>query len=468
MYLSHTAEHRAQTTLHLTQTMRLLGLNTDELADEIAHELETNPVLQMLDTTHCPQCGRRLRALPCPNCIAKHTGDTPIVFLSPRQPGSFRATDEEPDDLPAERIAQTETLAEHILRQVAFSATDSEKIVAANILARLDDKGLFTEQAAELALTLRVPLEAVNRMLALIQRADPVGVATRDIRESFAVQIEVRRETMAVPPLCERILAECWELLTKRNYQSIARQLAASLDEVKEAAVFIRRNLTPYPARAWHDSGRGTHRLARDVYYQPDILISHNPRPGGPLIVEVFTGLSGALRLDPDIKSAIPTVPEEDKPEWSEYVERATLLVKCVQQRNHTMRRIAEIITAEQKAFIVGGDCDLKPLTRSALAQQLNLHESTVSRAVSNKSAALPNGRIVPLSIFFDRSLAVRDAVQTIIGQEDRRAPLSDTQIAELLKPQGYIVARRTVAKYRQMLGILSANLRGRELSLSQ
>jgi RNA polymerase sigma-54 factor len=458
-----------QTTLHLTQTMRLLELNTEELSDEITHELETNPVLQMLDEIRCPNCGRRVKALPCPACVSQHSGESPIVFLSPRLPGSRDAERaDEPDELPAERIAQTESLAEHILRQVACGTNEAEQRIAANILARLDERGLLTDELVEIAAQLRVPLATVSRVLRLIQRADPPGVGTRDCRESLLVQLEVLGETASVPPLCCLIVSDHWQALTRRNYALIARGLRATLADVKAAVKFIRRNLTPYPARAWQDSGRGTHHLAREVFYEPDIIITHNPRPGGPLVVEVFTGMQGTLRLDPAIKAAIPNLDDEDRQEWSDYVERASLLIKCVQQRNNTMRRIAEIITVEQNAFILGSDADLRSLTRSSIAQRLCLHESTVSRAVANKSAALPNGRIVPLSIFFDRSLAVRDAVQAIVAGEDRCSPLSDTQIAELLKAQGYHVARRTVAKYRQMKNILAANLRGRELALAR
>lgn len=466
MFLSHSSDLRSQTTLHLTQTMRLLELNTAELAEEVARELEANPILQMVKEVRCPECGRRVRALPCPTCVAGHLGDGPIVFLSPRLSGT-RGSGDEPDELPAERIAQTESLMDHILRQVACATHAAEQRIATNILERLDERGLLADTPTEIALALRVPVESVTRILSMIQRVDPAGVATLDCRESLLIQLEVLSELNPVPELSQRILECCWDLLTKRNYQGIARQLGVGVDATKAAIYFIRRNLTPYPARAWQDSGRGTHHLARDVFYQPDILISANSRPGGPLMVEVFSGLSGTLRLDPEIKAALPLVETDEKSEWNAYVERATLLVKCVQQRNHTMRRIAEIITTEQMAFIMGGDGDLKPLTRSTLAQRLNLHESTVSRAVANKSAALPNGRMVPLSIFFDRSLAVRDAVQVIVADEDRCAPLSDTQIAELLKHQGYQVARRTVAKYRQMKGILPANLRSRELTLA-
>ncbi len=455
-----------QVTVHLAQTMRLLEMNNADLAAEVAQELDANPALQLVKERLCPHCGRRVRALPCPACLAKHSGDGPIVFLSPRLPGSgfTRGADEE-NDFPEDRIPQTESLAEHLLRQVACSVDKVEQRIAANILARLDDQGLLTEHPADIAVTLRVPVEAVTRVLGLIQRADPPGVATRDLRESLLIQLEVLAEVSAVHPLIKQVLVDEWESLSKRNYAAIVRHLGATLDDVEEVVRFIRHNLTPYPARAWQVSGRVADHLARSVFYQPDIAISLNPSPGGPLIVEVFTGLAGVLRVDPVIKAGLAEIAEADKVEWAEYIERAGLLAKCMQQRGNTMRRIAEIIVVEQMAFVLGSDVDLKPLTRSVLAERLCLHESTVSRAVANKSAALPNGRIVPLSIFFDRSLAVRDAVQSIIRQEPRLAPFSDTQIAELLKPQGYTVARRTVAKYRQMLGILPANLRGREVS---
>ncbi len=450
-------------TVHLAQTMRLLEMNSGELAAEVAKELDANPALELVKERVCPNCGRRIRALPCQACLDKHTGEGPIVFLSPRLSGSARVRDEE-NDFPEDHIPQTETLAEHLLRQVACAVNKVEQRVAANILARLDDQGLLADHPTEIAAGLQVSPEIVNRVLSLIQRADPPGVATRNLRESLLIQLEVLKERGLVHPLVGQILCEHWDGLVKRSYVSIARHLGVLLEDVEEVVRFIRHNLTPYPARAWQDSGRMASYLARSVFYQPDIKINLNPRPGGPLLVEVYTGVGGILRVVPAIKAGLGEMTEVERAEWVGYIDRASLLSKCVQQRNNTMRRIAEIVVVEQLAFVLGGDCDLKPLTRSVLAQRLCLHESTVSRAIANKSAALPNGRIVPLSTFFDRSLAARDAVQSIIRQEQRSAPLSDTQIAELLKPQGYHVARRTVAKYRQMLGILPANLRGREI----
>lgn len=465
MLLSQSTELRGQTTVHLTQTMRLLELNAAELADDIARELHSNPALQLVNELRCPDCARRVHKLPCQACLSRHADGQPIVFLSPRLPSFGREVGDEEGDMPAERIAQTETLTEHILRQVACVVGGDDQRIAANLLARLDERGLLADHPAEVAAALHVPLDTVLRVLALIQRAEPVGVATRDLRESLLVQLEALDESGQAHPLAARLLNECWDELVKRNYQTIARRLRVPAAVVHEAMWFIRRNLTPYPARAWQDTGRGAQYLARDVFYQPDMIISLSPRPGGPLMVEVFTGVGGTLQVDPQIKASLPELSAEERAEWSAYIERATLLSKCVQQRNNTLKRIAEIITVEQKAFILGGDADLKPLTRSAIARRLGLHESTVSRAVANKAAALPNGRMVPLSIFFDRSLAARDAVLAIIRQEQRCAPLSDTQIAKLLRPQGHSVARRTVAKYRQMLGILPANLRARELT---
>ena len=134
------------------------------------------------------------------------------------------------------------------------------------------------------------------------------------------------------------------------------------------------------------------------------------------------------------------------------------LLVKCLQQRDHTLVRLMQQLVVIQRQFIMKGDAHLLPVTRASLAETLSVHELTISRAVSSKSVQLPNGRIIPMARMFDRSLHVRTALRQIVAGE--RKPLSDTQIARILAEQGYDVARRTVAKYRNMEGILPARLR--------
>jgi RNA polymerase sigma-54 factor len=148
----------------------------------------------------------------------------------------------------------------------------------------------------------------------------------------------------------------------------------------------------------------------------------------------------------------------EEREKWSEKVEEALLIDKCLRQSQNTLLRLASALAAEQRAFILGTDRELRPLTRAELAKRLDVHESTVSRAVSNKRAALPSGRIVPIARFFDRSLSVRDMVREIVSDESKA--LSDTEIVSLLEQQGVHIARRTVAKYRAMEGILPMSLR--------
>jgi RNA polymerase sigma-54 factor len=177
-------------------------------------------------------------------------------------------------------------------------------------------------------------------------------------------------------------------------------------------------------------------------------------------MVEVMTPLAGWLRVNPEFKAAFTECSDADRDKWAPVIERAALVAKCVQQRNQTMRRLMEIVATQQRAFILGGDGDLRPLTRAQIAKALGVHESTISRAVAGKSAALPNGRIVPLAKFFDRSLSVRDRVRVLVEAETR--PMTDDDIAGALASQGIHVARRTVAKYRNMLGILPANVRAR------
>jgi RNA polymerase sigma-54 factor len=252
------------------------------------------------------------------------------------------------------------------------------------------------------------------------------------------------------------------------EYDRVARRLKAELGwhftpaAIAAAVEFIHHNLTPYPARAFWGDGRAAPNADGAAHHAPDVSITTlSDAAGGGLSVEVFAPLSGWLRVNPEFKAAVAECTGEDRERWLQTVAEAALVTKCLQQRNHTMRRLMEVLAQAQREFILGGDGDLRPTTRVQIAQQLGLHESTISRAVAGKTVALPDGRVVQLSKFFDRSLSVRDRVRNMIQAESR--PLTDDDIAEALARQGVNVARRTVAKYRKMLGILPANVRGRQ-----
>jgi RNA polymerase sigma-54 factor len=268
--------------------------------------------------------------------------------------------------------------------------------------------------------------------------------------------------------LARLLVRDHFEALGKMEYDRIARRLRADHDlylrpgAIESAVAFIHRNLTPYPARAYWGDGKLPVGSDGAALRNPDVNITAlEAEAGGALSVEVFTPLSGWLRVNPDFKAAVADCADADRERWGQAVAEAALVAKCLQQRNHTMRRLMQIIAEGQREFILGGDGDLRPTTRVQIAQALGLHESTISRAVAGKSVALPDGRIVPLSKFFDRSLSIRDRVRAIIEAETGH--LTDDEIAEALDREGIHVARRTVAKYRKMLGILPANVRARQ-----
>jgi RNA polymerase sigma-54 factor len=216
--------------------------------------------------------------------------------------------------------------------------------------------------------------------------------------------------------------------------------------------------LNPYPGRAhWGESQRVND--ATPVYKDADIVISRmNETPETALLIEIVSPYAGSLRVNPLFRQALNQAPAEKANEWQSDLDEAVLLVKCLQQRDHTLVRLMTRLAVLQRRFVLEGDSQLVPITRAQLAEELEVHESTISRAVAGKAVQLPNRKIIPLAKWFDRSLHIRTALIQIIAEEKR--PLSDTQIAELLIQQGFPVARRTVAKYRMMEGILPARLR--------
>ena len=183
-----------------------------------------------------------------------------------------------------------------------------------------------------------------------------------------------------------------------------------------------------------------------------------NDDPKKPLVVEVITPMNGTLQVNPLFKQAIQQADEGSKADLKSDLEKASLFVKCLQQRNHTMERLVSRVVSLQRDFILYGEKYLQPVTRAQISKELEVHESTISRAVANKSVQLPNRKIVPLASFFDRSLNVRTVLKEIIDSESK--PYSDSDLVELLGQRGFEVARRTVAKYRSIEGILPAHLR--------
>jgi RNA polymerase sigma-54 factor len=460
---AQTLSLRPTTTAHLAQTMTLMSLTAEELHQKIEVELASNPALELVEERRCPSCRRVLTdSGPCPVCSRPQSGigEEPIVFISSREDFYTTRSNRLGEDLPEDEIgAEVEELPVYVLRQIAPELSPQDRSIAAHILTSLDEDGLLRLQVIEIARYHHVPISRVEQVLRLIQHAEPVGVGSRSPQEALLIQLEVLAETRPVPELAVQAVQDGMDLLSRRQYVELGRKLGVTTARAKEIAQFISENLNPYPARAHWGDIHHSPEPAQDVYSIPDVVISRfNDTPHSPLVVEVISPLIAGLRINPLFRQALTMAPAEKTEQWQKDLEQAQLLIKCIQQRNHTIVRLMQRLVIIQREFIIKGDAHLEPITRASLADELEVHESTISRAVSNKAVQLPSGHIVPLSKFFDRSLHIRTALRQIIAQEAK--PLTDTQIARMLKKQGFPVARRTVAKYRAMEGILPAHLR--------
>lgn len=462
MFQTHQQAIRPLTTAHLAQTMTLLSLTADELREQIESELASNPALELIEERRCPGCHRLLPPKGvCPTCSSpkSDTAEEPIVFVSPREDFNF-STGTGSDEMPEDNYSSTiEDLPTFVLRQIASELDPNERIIAAFFLTHLDDDGLLTIPIIEIARYFHVPISKIENLQKLIQKSEPYGVGSFSPQEALLVQLELLAEIKEIPELARPMIEKEMGLLSRHQYAELARAFKISLRTVHQTVTFISENLNPFPARShWGDVRQSTE-APPQVYHRPDILISYlNEDQNKPLVVEIIMPLNGTLRVNPMFRSAIHEANIDKKDDWKNDLERASLFVKCLQQRNHTITRLMQRVASLQRNFICRGEKHLKPVTRASLSTELGVHESTISRAVANKAVQLPNGRIVPLAMFFDRSLNVRKVLKEIIEKEANS--LSDTEISVILSKQGYKVARRTVAKYRAMEGILPAHLR--------
>ncbi len=453
------------TSAHIAQTMTLLYMTSTELLQTIDVELSKNPALEVINERRCPMCGRRLPPQgPCLICSQPKTldPDEAIVFISPRDDfyAYHGSTSSSFEDYPEDPFSSAQLdLPTYVLQQVAPELEVDEREIAAMILTNLDEDGFLDIPIGEICRFYHVPPSKVEAVLSKIKRCDPLGVSARDVKEALLAQIDALSETSEVPEFIRRVIRDEFELLSKHLYSDIAKKLGTTVQKIKLVSNFISDNLNPFPARANWGTVRNPNDSSPDVFHQPDVLIYYlNNQIGNPLVIEIITPSRGTLRINPLFKKAVKEQTGEKQEEWKKDIEKASLLIKCIQQRNNTMRQLMERLVSLQKSFIIHGETYLEPLTRAQIAEELEVHESTISRAVANKTVQLPNKKIIPMALFFDRSLAVRTILKNIIENEPHA--LNDTELREQLEDQGISVARRTVAKYRAMEGILPAHLR--------
>ncbi len=468
MFQVQNHELRPQITAHLAQTMSLLQMPATEIRQKIRTELANNPALEVVEDSRCPSCGRVLSTPgPCPVCSQPFDTQTdePIVFIS--SPDDFPTQYNKNGNLSSSHevsydnlAAAVEDLPSYVLRQIAPEIEEDERLIAAHILNNLNDDGLLEVPLEEISQFYHVPLSRVTRVADIIKRAEPTGVGASSAQEALLIQLELLREDTKVPYLAEEAIRIGLKDLSQHSYRNLAKELNTSLDQAQEIAEFIKANLNPYPGRAFWGDHRQPSESSTQAYHKPDIILKEvDNSPNHRLMVEIISPYRGTLRINPQFRQAQKQAPENKTEDWAKDIENASLLIKCLQQRNHTMEQLMIELVKEQRGYILSGDpAQIHPQTQSAMSELLGVHESTISRAVSDKSVQLPNRKIIPLKRFFDRSLPIRTTLLRLV--ENENTPLTDTELVEELSNAGYNIARRTVAKYRAMEGILSSRMR--------
>jgi RNA polymerase sigma-54 factor len=300
-----------------------------------------------------------------------------------------------------------------------------------------------------------VSLERVVAVVAQLREIGPTGIAARDVRECVLIQLDLLAADGLSAPHARTIIAEHMDDLAAHRYHKIARALGISTADVTAARAFLQRHTWPYPAQPPLASAADPD---RPRYRLPDVAIHEQD---GAFVVEVLHSPRRVLRINPlyqELARRAASLDESERSHVQEYVARTRVFLANLQQRESTMRRVSEAVVERQEEFLRHGVRHLLPMTRTEIAAEIGVHESTVSRATSGKVVLLPGGEPMDYSQFFVASRSVMDVLRELIETEPR--PLSDGELATLLAAQGYPIARRTVAKYRERLNILPAPLR--------
>ena len=445
----------------------ILELSSQELQQQIATELSENPALELVEIPTCRVCGTELQGSICPRCIQRQKGATstygPESRNSNYDDGSDsrnRAPDDEEFD-PLTRVASEQTLAERLLMEMGAALPEEDMPIAEYLVGSLDEKGYLAIKIEDVAYEMDISVDKVRAVLRVLQAQEPVGIGARNLRECLAIQIAHLEERGMSHPHALEIVTQFLTELGEHKFGRIAHELKISQQEVADVWEFVKTKLNPHPAHGFSPTN-ASDRDTRAMYIIPDVVISTGPED---FEVEVVESRRFVLRVNPmytrlsaDLHRSSASMNPEEKRHVQQYVGRAKLFIANINQRRQTLFNITRCLVDQQRDYLEKGVRHLRPLSRAAVAQQLGVHESTVSRATASKYVMLPNGEVIPYSHFFTPSLSVKDIMKEVIEKEGK--PLTDSEIVERLKQRGIHIARRTVAKYRMQLAILPSSLR--------
>jgi RNA polymerase sigma-54 factor len=456
-------------TPRLQQAIKLLQYNHLEMVEHVQEAMLENPTLEAVPDSDLgenkSEVLERKASETQADLVEQRNGDEGSIdwekFLE--QMGERRTPNgatggSTNDDLPPieTNLTYGESLADHLLFQLHMvKCGEEEREGAEAIIHNLDERGYLGLPLDELAKDAEIDLEILQESLELVQSLDPIGCGARDLSECLVLQA---RQHFPEDDTFERILRDHLVNLERRNYGAIARDLLLDVEDVVEYHKMI-QELEPHPGRGFtSDEAR---------YITPDI---HVDKHNGEWVISLNEDGMPDLRVSRYYQKVLKGASKADKEYLLDKLRGAEFLIRSIHKRRQTIRKVMESILKFQRDFFEHGVDRLRPLVLQDVADDIQRHMSTVSRATTNKYVHTPHG-IFELKFFFSAAVkqqaggdmaaeAIRSRIKAMVSEEDAKNPLSDQQIADSLKRDGITVARRTVAKYREAMGILPSSRR--------
>jgi len=456
-------------TPQLQMSIKLLQLSRLELVDMINQELKENPALEEVMETASDEHD------PDQKEADAETGDVKDVTIEEKiaddidwnnyideynTPGKINFETEKKETAAFETfVARRESLTDHLLWQLLMTLpSKEEEEIGSLIIGNCNKDGYLDTTVEAIAEKNSFPIEKIEKVLSLIQSFDPVGVGARDLSECLLIQT---KHLNIESPVLTEIITNHIKNLENKNYKAICRAMKIHINDVI-AAVNIIKGLEPKPGRQFSEE--------ESQYINPDIFVYKYEEK---FVIMLNDEGMPRLRINQYYRQAIAKgkkVSGKTKEYLQEKMKSATWLIRSIHQRQKTIYRVMESILKFQEEFFEKGIAFLKPMVLRDVAQDIDMHESTISRVTTNKYAYTPQG-IFELKYFFNSSInrihgesiastSVQDKIKKIIESENPKKPYSDEKIALMLKNENINIARRTVAKYREILGLLPSNKR--------
>jgi RNA polymerase sigma-54 factor len=469
----------------LRQSLKILQVAALDLRSVIQEELQNNPTLEEL-----PMDGVSLQAAPEEKTENRGDGDGTDGSSAPSGDGdakpdemdftrqfeilgkmdddwrdyspsspSYTAEDAERRQHLFDSLVSETSLQEHLMQQAELAELSPPALRAMeHLVGSLDDRGFLTQSPADVALQTGLPLEAVQEAVAALRAFEPPGIGARSLAECLLAQLAAKGRGESLPA---RMVRDNFELLSRRRIPELARKLAVAPDDVQAAIEEIGK-LDPAPGRRFaEDSNRV---VVADVTVEKD---------GGDWKINLNNDYIPRLRISNTYRELIAkgTLSKQEREYLRERMRSGKFLIDSIEQRQRTIERITREILKAQEPFFEHGVSHLQPLTMTRIADIVGVHETTVSRAIANKYLKTPHG-VFEFKYFFTpgyqaadggaavSNTSVKEMIADLVTMEDKAAPLSDQDIVAQLLGKGITIARRTVAKYREELGILPSNLR--------